>query len=149
MRTTPAFWTEHPRGFYRRPPGTAPAMSNGMPTAESIVRPHASPPPQTATDRRIHSRAPLSTPALVDALAAYHKARCENVSVSGVALCCDAALPVGKTVEIYFELPSGVAVDTRARVVRAGGSRVALEFLTLDPQSELALRAHCHLALLG
>jgi hypothetical protein len=117
-----------------------------MPTAESIVRPHVSLPAQAATDRRIHSRAPLSTPALVDALAAYHKARCENVSVSGIALSCDALLPVGKTVEVYFELPSGVAVETHARVVRCGGSRIALRFLALDTESELALRAHCHLA---
>jgi hypothetical protein len=81
----------------------------------------------------------------VDAAAAYHRARCENVSVSGIALSCDALLPVGKTVEVYFELPSGVAVDARARVVRAGASRVALRFLALDAQAELALRAHCHL----
>ena len=97
-----------------------------MPTAESIVRPHVSPAAEAATDRRIHSRAPLSTPALVDAFAAYHRGRCENVSVSGLALSCDALLPVGKTVEVYFELPSGVAVETQARVVRAGGARVAL-----------------------
>ena len=117
-----------------------------MPTAESIVRPHVSPPAQAATDRRIHARAPLSTPALIDAFAAYHQARCENVSVSGMALSCGALLPVGKTVEVYFELPSGVAVDTHARVVRAGGARVALQLLELDSQAELALRAHCHRA---
>ena len=94
----------------------------------------------------MHYRAPLSTPALIDAFAAYHRARCENVSVSGVALACDEPLPVGKTVEIYFELPSGVAVETKARVVRAGPSLVALQFTSLEPQAEVALRAHCHLA---
>ena len=117
-----------------------------MPTAESFIRPHVSIPAQAATDRRIHARAPLFSPALIDALAAYHKAVCENVSVSGIALSCDASLPVGKSVEIYFELPCGVAVDTRACVVRTGGSRIALRFLELEPQAELALRAHCHLA---
>ena len=116
-----------------------------MPTTESVVRPHASS-MQEPADRRAHYRAPLSTPALVDALVDYHRARCENVSVTGVALACDAPLPVGKTVEIYFELPSGVAVETQARVVRAGPSVVALEFLSLNRESELALRAHCHLA---
>ncbi len=79
----------------------------------------------------MHYRAPLSTPALIDAFAAYHRARCENVSVSGVALSCDAALPVGKNVEIYFELPSGVAIETKARVVRAAASLVALQFTGL------------------
>jgi hypothetical protein len=119
-----------------------------MPTAESVIRPHASQVPQAATDRRIHSRASLSTPALVDALAAYHNARCENVSVSGVSLVCEASLPLGKTVELYFELPSGVAVETQASVVRTSVGRLALRFVTLDPQSEIALRAHCHLALM-
>lgn len=94
----------------------------------------------------MHYRAPLSTPALIDAFAAYHRARCENVSVSGMALSCEAALPVGKTVEVYFELPSGVAVETKALVVRAGPSLVALRFVMLEPQAEVALRAHCHLA---
>ena len=98
------------------------------------------------TDRRVHFRAPLGTPAMVDALAAYHRARCENVSVSGIALLCDAELPVGKTVELYFELPSGVAVETQARVVRSDRPSVGLQFVGLDAQSELALRAHCHLA---
>lgn len=117
-----------------------------MPTTESVVRPHASQMNHVTTDRREHFRAPLSTPALIDAFAAYHRARCENVSVSGVALACDAPLDVGKTVEVYFELPSGVAVETKARVVRAGPSVVALQFVSLEPQAEVALRAHCHLA---
>jgi hypothetical protein len=94
----------------------------------------------------VHFRAPLTTPAMVDALAAYHNARCENVSVSGVALACGAMLAIGKRVEVYFELPSGVAVETEARVVRADSTSLALQFLTLDRQAELALRAHCHIA---
>jgi hypothetical protein len=122
-------------------------MSTGfMPTTESVVRPHASHQQHRTTDRRVHYRAPLATPALIDAFAAYHRARCENVSVSGVALSCEAALPVGKSVEIYFELPSGVAIETKARVVRTGASLVALQFTALEPEAEVALRAHCHLA---
>jgi hypothetical protein len=88
----------------------------------------------------------LTTPALLDALVAYHRARSENVSVSGIALTCEAALSVGRTVEVYFELPSGVAVEAKARVVRADRTFVALTFLSLEPQAEIALRAHCHLA---
>jgi len=128
-------------------PWYGPCIVTGlMPTTESVVRPHASHSDDDTTDRRVHCRAPLSTPALIDAFAAYHRARCENVSVSGIALACDAVLPVGKTVEVYFELPSGVAVETQARVVRAGPRLVALKFVTLEPQAEIALRAHCHLA---
>jgi hypothetical protein len=55
-------------------------------------------------------------------------------------------LQVGKTVEVYFELPSGVAVETRARVVRSRGEEVALRFLSLDRGTEIALRAHCRAA---
>jgi len=118
-----------------------------MTTAESVVRPHASQVPHAAApDRRRHSRAPLTTPALVDAFTGYHHARCENVSQSGIALCCDAPLPLGKTVEVYFELPSGVGIETQARVVRQSETRLALVFVALDAQAEIALRAHCHLA---
>ncbi|HEX7668841.1 MAG TPA: PilZ domain-containing protein [Polyangiaceae bacterium] len=114
-----------------------------MPTAESVVRPHALLP---STDRREHFRAPLAGPVLVDALSQWHRARCENVSVGGVAVAGAGSLPVGKTVEVYFELPSGVAVETRAQVVRSRGEEVALCFLALDRGTELALRAHCRAA---
>lgn len=116
-----------------------------MPTAESVVRPHALLP---STDRRVHSRAPLSSPVLLDSLDEWHRARCENVSVGGVAVADAGNLPVGKTVEVYFELPSGVAVETRAKVVRSGRDRAGLRFLNLDSQAEIALRAHCHAAAL-
>jgi hypothetical protein len=115
-----------------------------MPTAESVVRPHALLPP--STDRREHFRAPLASPVLVDALSQWRRARCENVSVGGVAVAGAGTLPIGKTVEIYFELPSGVAVETHARVVRSQGEEVALCFLALDQDTELALRAHCRAA---
>lgn len=117
-----------------------------MPTAESVVRASALLPTRVSTDRRGSLRAPLAGPVLVDAFSEWHRARCENVSVSGVALACEQALPVGKTVEVYFELPSGVAVETQALVVRAGAERTALRFVSLDPGAEVALRAHCHIA---
>ena len=115
-----------------------------MPTAESVVRPHALLPP--STDRRVHFRAPLESPVLVDALNEWHRARCENVSVGGVAVAGAGSLPVGKVVEVYFELPSGVAVETMARVVRSRGEVAALRFVSLDPTTEVALRAHCRAA---
>lgn len=112
-----------------------------MSTAESVVRPHDFTP--TSTDRRVHSRAPLSGPALVDAYSEWQRARCQDVSAGGVSLECDAPLDVGKCVELYFELPSGVAIEARALVVRANEHRVALRFLGLDRPAEIALRAHC------
>jgi hypothetical protein len=117
-----------------------------MPTAESVVRPSAQLPTRVSTDRRGSLRAPLQGPVLVDAFSDWHRARCENVSVGGVAVACDQPLPLGKTVEVYFELPSGVAVETQALVVRAAGEHTALRFVGLDPRAEVALRAHCHIA---
>lgn len=115
-----------------------------MPTAESVVRPHALLPP--STDRREHFRAPLAGPVLVDALSQWQRARCENVSVGGVAVAGATRLPIGKMVEVYFELPSGVAVEAQAQVVRSQGDEAALRFLALDPNAEIALRAHCRAA---
>ena len=114
-----------------------------MPTAESVVRPHAVVPLST-TDRREYSRAALEGPVLIDSFSAWQRGRSENVSLTGVALNCDAPLPLGKTVEVYFELPNGVGIEALARVVRAAGQRAALAFLSLDRRAELALRAYCH-----
>lgn len=83
---------------------------------------------------------------LVDALSGWQRARCENVSVGGLSLVCEAPLEVGKRVEIYFELPSGVAIETQALVVRARDHAAAVCFVGLDGAAELALRAHCHAA---
>jgi hypothetical protein len=94
-------------------------------------------------ERRAHLRAHLDVPVLLDALRSHHTGRCRNVSVGGMAVATDAELPVGTELELYFELPSGVAVETRAAVLRSAPSEVALEFLALSPECRLALRAHC------
>ena len=112
-----------------------------MPTLESVVRPHD--PAPHSTDRRVHTRAPLQAPVLLDALSTWQRARSENVSVSGVAVACDTPLPIGKTVEIYFELPNGFAVEATAEVVRSSGAFMGLRFKTLDRRAALALNSHC------
>lgn len=114
-----------------------------MPTAESVVRPHD--PTPDSTDRRVYTRAPLQAPVLLDALSAWQRARSENVSVGGVAVACESPIPVGKTVEIYFELPNGVAIEATAEVVRSTGSMVGLKFKKLDRSARLALTSHCRL----
>jgi hypothetical protein len=83
-------------------------------------------------------------PVLVDTQQSWQRARCENVSVSGVALVCDVPIPIGTTVALYFELPSGVAVETEACVVRSNGHSLGLRFVRLDRETEVAIRAHCH-----
>lgn len=112
-----------------------------MPTAESVVRPHE--PTRNATDRRIHVRAPLEAPVLLDAQSAWQRARSQDVSIGGVAVACESPLPIGKTVEVYFELPNGIAVEATAEVVRASGGVLGLKFKHLDCRSILALRSHC------
>lgn len=113
-----------------------------MSTAESVVRPHLQN-PAPSTDRRAHARVPLAGPVLVDALSGWQRARCENVSAGGLSLNCDAPLPIGKRVEVYFELPSGVAIETQGLVVRCRDQKVAVRFIDLEPSAEVALREHC------
>jgi hypothetical protein len=97
-------------------------------------------------NRREYLRAALTKPVLVDAMNEWQQADCENVSAGGVALSCRAPLAVGKTVELYFELPCGVAIEARAEVIRSSGGHVALRFTELDRDLEIALRAHCRRA---
>lgn len=88
-------------------------------------------------------RVPLQAPVLVDAMSTWQRALSANVSAGGVAVACETPIPVGKTVEIYFELPNGVAVETKAEVVRATGPLLGLRFKGLDRRAAIALRAHC------
>jgi hypothetical protein len=95
------------------------------------------------TDRRAHDRAPLTVPALIDNRKAWLPARCSDVSMTGVAIECDALFPVGDIVELYFELPNGVPVETLGEVVRCDGKRMALRFVELNARAALGLRSHC------
>jgi hypothetical protein len=94
-------------------------------------------------ERREHERTDFAAPALLDAASSWHKAVCENISLGGIKVRTDAPLVVGKEVDVYFELPSGVAVETRARVVRADAGEVGLAFVNLDGEAVGALRSFC------
>ena len=87
-------------------------------------------------DRRRHPRALLDAPALIDATHSWSKARCQNVSETGMAVQMERPLAAGTRVEVYFELPTGVAVETDAEVVRAEGTELGLRFV--DPNPALA-----------
>lgn len=80
---------------------------------------------------------------MLDAASSYQSARCENVSAGGVVVQADVTLNVGTKVELYFELPGGVAVETDAVVVRQDGPRLALQFVDLEHELVVALRAYC------
>lgn len=80
---------------------------------------------------------------MLDAVSSYHSGRCENVSAGGLFVRTDAGLEVGTKVELYFELPGGIAVEANAEVVRREGDRIALCFVDLDHELVVALRAYC------
>ena len=98
------------------------------------------------SERRSYRRVMLEAPVMLDAAAEYKKAQCRNVSAGGVAVQTDGPLPVGTVLEIYFELPIGYAVETRAEVVRSHGNEVALRFVDLDPRAQVALRSYCRVS---
>ena len=71
----------------------------------------------------------------------------DDVSMSGIAIDCDATFPLGEIVELYFELPNGVPVETLAEVVRCDGKKLALRFVELGARAALGLRSHCRQSL--
>ena len=97
-------------------------------------------------ERRAHSRVPWRGPAMLDSQAAYQAGRCRDLSAGGISVEVDAPMPVGTRVEVYFELPTGVAVEAVAEVVRAAGRRLALRFVELDRRARGALVAFCELS---
>lgn len=102
----------------------------------------------SAAERRAHRRAPLDVPALVDFATFWRRSRCRDVSEGGVSVELTEAetstlVPLGKELDIYFELPVGIAIETRAQVVRRSGSELGLRFVGLDPEFENALAAYC------
>lgn len=114
-----------------------------MNTEESVVQRAGA---TSVPDRRAARRAPLEGPALIDASSSWQSGRCHNVSIGGMAVEADTLLPAGTTLDVYFELPSGVAVETRAEVVRAEGDVLGLKFIDLDKESHIAVRAHCRVS---
>jgi hypothetical protein len=97
----------------------------------------------TAADRRTSLRVALDVPALLDSDRAHHSGRCRDVSTGGVAVSVEAAVPVGTEFDVYFELPSGLAVEARAIVVRASHDGLALRFVDVSARTRVALRAFC------
>jgi hypothetical protein len=88
----------------------------------------------------------LRGPALLDSMAAYHSACCRDVSAGGILVQADQPLSVGTRLELYFELPTGIAVETEAVVVRAEGRELGLRFIELDSTTRAALVAYCELS---
>lgn len=94
-------------------------------------------------DRRGHPRLPLRAPVLLDLASDWARAPCRDLSVSGIAVELDRPLPLGTRVELYFELPSWVAVETTAVVARRDDDVVGLRFDALSPALARAISLYC------
>lgn len=94
-------------------------------------------------NRRACRRAELHVPVLLDAESSYYTAHCCDVSQAGIGVETQAELPVGTLLEVYFELPTGNAIEARATVARTGPSRLGLRFEDLTAQTTAALREYC------
>jgi hypothetical protein len=93
------------------------------------------------SERRVHRRAQLDAPALLDARSSWQAGRCVDISAGGISVSIERPLPLGTVVELYFELPMGVSVETRGEVVRAGRQRMALRFVELAASTRHVIEA--------
>ncbi len=94
-------------------------------------------------NRRTHRRAELRSPVLIDSASSYLTGRCRDVSEVGMGVEVTAPLTVGANVDVYFELPTGVAVEARAQVARSDGKSAGIRFAELSADGSRALKAYC------
>lgn len=106
----------------------------------------ASQPAPSSTDRRAHRRTTLDVPVLVETDARSATARCIDLGPGGVRVLTDLALAAGDEVGVYLELPIGLAVETRAAVVRREGDVVALRFVDPPRDAVIAIRGFCRMS---
>ena len=97
-------------------------------------------------ERRAHSRVPLRAPVMIDSQSDYQAGACHDVSAGGISFTVPSPPEAGARLEVYFELPTGVAVEATAEVVRIEGNLVALRFLDLEAKDRHALLAYCELS---
>lgn len=108
--------------------------------------PHVQVGPAARPERRADRRAKLDRPVMIDTEAASRPGRALEVSRGGISIESELELAVGETVQVYFELPIGYAVEARARVTRCEKNRIALTFVEMDREAEIALRSFCRIS---
>jgi hypothetical protein len=119
-------------------PPSSPGGSSGPPTVGPF--------PSAADDRRAFRRAPLDRQVLIDDDRVSQPVRAKNVSGGGIAIDGNVPLEIGSIVDLYFELPIGVAIEARAEVVRVEDGSMAFRFIELDRDKIVALRSFCRLS---
>ena len=101
-------------------------------------------------ERRRHRRAPLGVPALLELGRLWQRVLAAEISPGGVRV-CGPRLPLaqGQLVELYLELPTCVALEARAEVLRSDSSGASLRFVGLGPEQRVAIRRYCDLQAQG
>lgn len=97
-------------------------------------------------ERRLHRRAILDKPVLIETESRSGNARAVDVGASGIAVRTDLPLRDGERVSIYFELPIGYAVETMAQVIRRDGDVCALRFVDPPREAVIAVRGFCRIS---
>ena len=83
---------------------------------------------------------------MIETESSSERGRVLNVSGGGAAIETPVELEPGAYVSLYFELPIGYAVETRAQVLRREAGAVAVKFLELGREAEVALRSFCRIS---
>lgn len=97
-------------------------------------------------ERRTDRRAKLDRPVMIDTEATSRPGRAVNVSRGGIWVESELELALGENVGLYFELPIGYAIEARAVVTRCENNRIALRFVEMDHEAEIALRSFCRIS---
>jgi PilZ domain len=103
-------------------------------------------PVSARVERRAFRRTLCNLPVMLETESSSRPAQSLNVSGGGIKLRTELELGLGEEVGIYFELPIGYAVETRAKVLRTDSTGTALCFLDLSKEAVVALRSFCRLS---
>lgn len=63
--------------------------------------------------------------------------------MGGLCIELDSPLPIGTPVELYFELPTGIAIEAGGKVARSAERALAVRFEGLSEVHRTALAGYC------
>ncbi len=93
-------------------------------------------------DRRRYAREPLGVPVLVDSLRAWEACQTNDISPGGLAIVSSRDWGAGAVVDLYFELPGGFAIETRARYLGYSEGLGRFSFVGLGMPARSAIELH-------
>lgn len=101
------------------------------------------PHPDLLGNRRAQRRAELRVEVMIASEYGYHPGFTRDISPAGLGLESDLPLTMGTIIDVYFTLPTGVAIEARAEVMRASDGVLGLRFHGLRHEERIELRAYC------